>query len=271
MEGKIHLITVEMEQKDNILQELKELNSNLADLARQNVYSIPDGYFDGLITELMKRIRAMEAVNAGEELFHLSPALNGLNKHLPFTVPSNYFDGLAERALAIARNADRSAKEELESLSPLLSGLKKDLPFTVPRGYFENLGQPVVVEENKPAAKLVSFSHRKWMRYAAAAVIAGLIAVGGFLYFTSVNRIDPVEQPYAWVKKSVKKIKPVDIDNFVDLVDETQTSQQDVAVNPPAAEIKELMKDVSDQEIQEFLQDTPDTETSVSDDETIVN
>ena len=90
-----------MTQKDNILQELNELNSKLAGHA-QNVYSVPEGYFDGLIATLLKRIKAMEAANADEELAILSPALKATGKQLPYTVPAGYFHGLAETAIEVA-------------------------------------------------------------------------------------------------------------------------------------------------------------------------
>ena len=68
-----------MTQKDHILQELKELNSSLVNLSQQNVYSVPVGYFDGLAAQVMKRIKALEAINAKEELNHLSPLLNSIS------------------------------------------------------------------------------------------------------------------------------------------------------------------------------------------------
>ena len=72
-----------------------------------------------------------------------------------------------------------------------------------------------------------------------------------------------MEQPYAWVKKSIKKVDKADIDAFVKLADEEFSSQDAVATSPVKSdEIKELMKDVSDKEIQDFLDATPDTETN---------
>ena len=249
-----------MTNKENILQELNELNSSLANITPLNVYTVPAGYFDILITQVLNRIKALEALSADDELGYLSPSLKNISREMPFAVPQGYFEGLAENTLELVRESNeyQSAKEELETLSPLLSGLSKKMPYTVPQGYFEDLGK----KENKPAAKVVSITHRSWFKYAAAAVVTGFIVLAGVLFFNSPKSVDPVEQPYAWVKKNIKKVDKADIDAFVELADKEFFNQSAVATGPvKPAEIKELMKDVSDKEIQDFLDSTPDIGT----------
>ena len=137
--------------------------------------------------------------------------------------------------------------------------MKKTNPYSVPEGYFETLGE----KRNKPAAKVVSITHRSWFRYASAAVVTGVIVLAGFIYLNSQNRVDPVAQPYAWVKKSIKKVDQADIDAFVKLADEGLTNQSVATSNSvKPEEIKELMKDVSDKEIQDFLDETANLESS---------
>ena len=69
-----------MTQRDNILQELKELNSRLAAETVLNVYTVPAGYFEGLANQVMARIRALEANNGADELNALSPYLANLSR-----------------------------------------------------------------------------------------------------------------------------------------------------------------------------------------------
>ena len=247
-----------MIQKENILQELNELKSSLATVTPQNIYTIPPGYFDGLTAQVLNRIKAMEAKNAVEELGYLSPSLNNISRQLPYTIPTGYFESLAEKMMQLVRESNKyqTAREELETLSPLLSGLKKTMPYSVPQGYFENLDE----KRNKPVAKIISIVSRKWFRYAAAAVVTGLLVLAGLIYLNPGNRVDPVAQPYAWVKKSIQKVDKADIDAFVNLADQAQAAVATTPVKP--GEIKELMKDVSDKEIQDFLDTAPDTETS---------
>ena len=56
-----------MTERNNILQELQELKSSLANTGFQNPYQVPAGYFDGLADEILNRIRALEATSASEE------------------------------------------------------------------------------------------------------------------------------------------------------------------------------------------------------------
>jgi hypothetical protein len=256
-----------MTNRENILQELNELKSMLANVTPQNVYTVPVGYFDGLIDQVMSRIKALETKNAAEEVGFLSPSLNNISRQMPYVVPPGYFEGLAENIMNLVHQSSdyQTAKEELETLSPLLSGLKKTIPYSVPEGYFETLGE----NRNRPAAKVISITHRSWFKYAAAAVVTGVIVLAGFIYFNSRNSVDPVEQPYAWVKKSIKKVDKADIDAFVKLADEELNNQASVVSNPvKPEEIKELMKDVSDKEIQDFLDETT---ASVNGEEIMMN
>jgi hypothetical protein len=249
-----------MAQKDNILEELKELNSGLGLAAQQNVYSVPDGYFDGLITRVMNRIKAMEAGNAVEEMGHLSPLLGRLSKQMPYVVPSNYFEGLATNVLTLVNNDEQSASEELRSISPLLGGLKKDLPYTVPQGYFENLTQKIVAKENKPVAKVVSLTNRKWFRYAAAAMVIGIVAITSFLIINA--RTDSPDKIFSRMEKDVKKMDETQKDNLVDFLDAGMTGEETAQVNNPAktAEIKSLLQGISEEELKDFQEQTEDLE-----------
>ena len=135
-----------MTNRNDILNELRELGSNLSAAPFENIYSVPVGYFEGFASQVFARIKALEATEAKDELNILSPYLNNLSKENPFKTPIGYFDGLEERMMNLVRtSADyQTSDEELESLSPLLQSLKKENPYTIPLGYFENLSAPVV-------------------------------------------------------------------------------------------------------------------------------
>lgn len=248
-----------MAQRDNILNELKDLQSSLVNAVPQNIYTVPGGYFDGLAAQVLNRIKALEADNAAEELNYLSPLLKSIFKKTPYSVPAGYFDSLAETMLLSVQNTGgfQTPAEELEAISPLLGGLKKEMPYSVPQGYFEGLNKTIPVETIKPAAKVVSIAKQKWFRYAAAAVVTGVIVTAGFLFINNNERIDPSEKSYAWVKKNLKKVSTDDIDEFVQLADEAAPVIVSVDVTPDTKnEIKELIKDISDTEIQDFLEET---------------
>jgi hypothetical protein len=244
-----------MTNRSAILNELHGLGSTLADISPQNIYEVPDDYFEGLANQVLNRIKALEASNAKEELEVLSPALNDISKEMPFVVPAGYFENLSEKMMqGIREHADYlTSDEEIASLSPLLSSISKQPPYKVPAGYFENLNTGIGKKEQP---KIISIASRKWYRLAAVAVLVGFITISGILLFS--KGVDPNKNPQAWVKKNVeKKVSRQQLDEFVILAKEDENlndlNDNDVV---KSEEIKALMKDVPEKEIQEFLNET---------------
>jgi hypothetical protein len=254
-----------MTQRDNILQELRDLQSSLANATVKTGYQVPLGYFEDLGDQVLRRIKALEAESAFEELNYLSPLLNGISRKTPYSVPAGFFNELEETVLDLAKTCDDSitAAEELKELSPILSGLKKGMPFSVPQGYFENITPAV-----QPKAKVVSMVSRKWFRYAAAAVVTGFIITAGFLIFAKPATVDVKKNSYAWVKKNLKKVSTDEIEKFVELADEETPVIANVDVKAKN-DVKELMKDVSDKDIEDFLDETQSDETDNVDTESM--
>ncbi len=258
-----------MTQRDNILQELRELQSKLADHTPENIYSVPTGYFDGLVEEVLRRIRALEAENAVDELACLSPLLSKLSKKMPYTVPAGYFEGMETSLISSVSTGSQSAKEELETLSPLLSGLKKKMPYSVPAGYFESLGEKRA--SNK--TKVVSLGSRKWIRFAAAAIVTGIIVTIGFLYFSPVEN-GPGSSFARFEKKITKEIKKTsdkELDDFIQQFSDAGLDTEETVINIPDAEVKELLKDVPETELKKFLEETADTETPDAEEMLLIN
>ena len=266
-----------MTQKDNILQELNELNSSLININPGNIYTVPVGYFDGLAAQVLSRIKAMEAVNGVEELGHLSPVLSNISKQMPYAVPVGYFDGIAEKALQTVHQSNNvpSAKEELATLSTLLSGLNKKMPYAVPQGYFKTLstglaaeevrkqGQQNLVknqtrEETRPVAKIISIASRKWFRFAAAAVITGIIILAGFSYFS--NEKVPGSKALAKFTRDIKKLDNTQKDNLINFIDAGLNGDETAQVNTDnkKEEVKDLLQGISAEELKDFQEQSED-------------
>ena len=243
-----------MTQKDHILQELNSLDSSLAGQEPGNIFQVPVGYFDALAGTIMTRIKAMEAGTASEELNILSPLLAAMSKQTPYSVPVGYFHGLEESISYAMQTGDG---QDLETISPLLNGLKKQNPYTVPEGYFDTLTATAATTSAKPVekAKVISMSPVRWMRYAAAAMVIGIVSVSSFFLLNKKKSIDPDTASYAWVEKNMKQVSTDDINKFLELTDETTLVASKDATQEEI-KIKELLKDVSDKEIQDFLSDT---------------
>ncbi len=234
-----------MTNRDNILNELSLLNSSLASLTPQNIYEIPSGYFEGFAEKMLELVKIVSA----EESNYLA----GISKELPYNVPQNYFDGLEERLMQVVREkADyQTAKEELQSLSSLLSSLPKQNPYSVPAGYFDSIG------ERKVPVKVISITHRKWFRYAAAAIVIGIVTFGAIFFIN--GKAKPVGEDKAWAKveKKVEKLSDEEIKEFVEFNNAGLSTSETAGLEPvKKEELRDLLKDVSDSELQKFLEQT---------------
>ena len=250
------------------MNELAELGSGLKDHNPQNIYTVPAGYFEGLAVQILNRIKALEATNAKDELKYLSPLLSSISKEMPYSVPPGFFQNLSEDVLKIISEQEdyQTSEEEIESLSPLLSSLKNKKTYSAPTGYFERLETKI----EKKETKVISISRRSWYRLAIAAVVIGIVVIGGLLFIKS-GQVNPVDNPHAWIEKNVKKVDQAKIDEFVSLANDDSSEKVDNESDAAKkAEIKELMKDVSEKEIEEFLNDAvalesnPDTDGSMN-------
>lgn len=237
-----------MSQKDNILEELRDLNSSLAQQKPGNIYQVPAGYFDGLAAQVLGRIKAFETNDPVEELNHLSPFLSKVSKKMPYAIPQDYFEMLD----LVTENA----KEELSSISPLLSSLNKEMPYTVPQGYFEQL---VLAPVQKQPARIVSLSARKWFKFAAAAVITGIIVLAGYLYMN--GRTESGKKVMAKVKTDLKKMNDTEKDKLMDFIDAGLSGHETAQVSQDnKTTIKELIQDISDEELKDLKEQTEDIE-----------
>ncbi|MGB3162334.1 MAG: hypothetical protein WBA96_02290 [Chitinophagaceae bacterium] len=248
-----------MSQKDNILQELNELKSNLGAIDSKKLYSVPVGYFDELASQVLNRIKAIEAATSKEELNYLSPTLNNFTRQLPFSVPQGYFEALNENLIqnVIKNNLAQTPKEELENLSPLLSSLNKEMPFAVPKGYFEGLSSPTNPNKNKQATKIFSITNRKWFRYAAAAVVIGIVTLTGFLL--PGDEKEPGVKALAKLSRDIKKMDETQKDNLMDFVDAGMSGQETAQANPATnSEVKKLLQGISEEELTDFQEQTED-------------
>jgi hypothetical protein len=237
-----------MVNKD-IIQELSDLGSNLPGNIPTNIYSVPTGYFEGFPEQILGLVKANEGLTW----------LSSLAKEVPFNVPDGYFDELDEKIMEIIRRHPdhQTSKEELASVSPLLSSISKRPVYSVPRGYFENF-KPGVEEETK----VVSITGRKWLRYAAAAIIVGVILMTGFIAFNNSNK-DSAGKTLAKFEKEVKKINDVkSTDTLIDFMN-TGLNEKELASNQKSIktdDVQQLLKDVSIDELKDFNEESKDIE-----------
>lgn len=165
-----------MFSKEDILNELKRISPALVHLQKLNVFTVPENYFENFSHSLLLKI------NHRDSSFLPVEAVNMMD------VPVGYFDNLAENILAKIKAAQpQTAAEELKELSPALSATGNDNVFKVPGRYFEDLPEIILSQVNRPA-KIVAMKPRSsFARYAAAAVVTGIMGLSLFSLFNKTS------------------------------------------------------------------------------------
>ena len=149
------------------------------EITNSNVFAVPDEYFEGLAGNIMAKIKTMENDDAQQEITSISPLVSGIDKKNVFSVPDGYFDQLAAH---ITKRISPVVEETME-ISETVAAIGNKNVFDVPPGYFDAL-EDDIREALPKQAKLVQMQPRRSVfRYAAAAVITGLLGLSLFLLF----------------------------------------------------------------------------------------
>ena len=284
-----------MENRKNIINELKELSPVLAQsnpitpyevpqgyfeslpeailtqvqtreaspvlpASKQIPYSVPTGYFENLADAILNRVKAEKASTAKEEIESLSAVLGKLNKANPYTLPAGYFDELATNITDGAK-AIELVNEELENLSPLMIGLKNKNVYEAPEGYFDSLAYTILAKaKQQQPARVVSMNFgRKIMRYAAAAVVAAVVFGAGWFIINTDGPVKPIDETIA--KELNEKIDKVSDDELVKFFEDDNAGIDDNTIAAiqsteiDAADMKDMLADISDEELQQYLEE----------------
>jgi hypothetical protein len=231
-----------MSSSNTIQDELNSLNSKLPYGLKSQVFAVPEGYFEGLASAVLSRIRG-EQLPAKDEIALLSPLLAAIPREMPLTVPDDYFQSTIDTVPALL------AEEEA---SPVLFLADKKMPNEIPEGYFEHLPGKILSKlAPGPKARIVPM--RRLTRWAVAAMVAGIMVVSGIFYFKGNPNI-PVDNPN-WVATKLKNVSDRDIDEFVKTTDANAVTVH--KSTSKTADVTGLLKDVSDKELDAFLNQVP--------------
>jgi len=214
-----------MTQQNDILNELKELNSPLADMSRKMPYYLPESYFEELDATILSIVTEAK------------PEMPFFSKEMPFSVPQGYFEGLPGNVMA----------------NITLNELRKENSLYVPQGYFETLPDQILnkIKEQpiKKKTKVISFSHTMlWqqLRLGAAAVLLIGIGLGMYKYNVDKRTLN--------IDKALSQIPEYAINDYVSQhVDDVDAELiLGTVENDPKASAKQLNED----EIIQYLNET---------------
>jgi hypothetical protein len=147
---------------------------------------------------------------------------------------------------------------ELKTLSPLLASIKKENVYTVPADYFANFRVATPATDKTGQVLALQRSPIRWMRYAAAAVVVGIIAIGGiFLLKNNTGNgytstiANTFSKPLSTISDdaivSYLKQSPADLDVTPATFDDNKINIGSFA--------EQLLNDIPDSTIQEYLQE----------------
>ncbi len=222
-----------MKIADNILQELQEVAPALITCMGQATYTIPPDYFNQLPFEIMAEIQLQ--------------AFKQENNIQPFTIPNSYFDGLSQDILSKikSQNSNNIAVfNELETITPLLNSIDKQPPNVIPDQYFTEI-------EINTTSKIIPFRRViRFVNYAAAAMIVGILSVGTVQYLKTIPNTTNFE-------KEIAKTSADEIHQYL----ESQPNIEFSVVSPliEVPETTNYLEAASEEEIQHYLQQNDNT------------
>ena len=155
-----------MKELITIENELRDMSPVLAEIPKNNVFSVPDGYFN----ELPDRMLSITESKVFRPLVPVQPFND---------VPSGYFEHLSDNILQKVKSGS-VAPNMPETTSDILAPVRHMNVFEIPAGYFDQLATSILKKVTSGnTGKLVPFNSRKRIiQFAAAAMITGLIALG---------------------------------------------------------------------------------------------
>lgn len=246
-----------------VLQRVKEEETTLSTTLQQannNPYQVAADYFNNLPAIILNRVKTPATDTINEEADIVSPLLGKIGKKMPFSTPAGYFEELGENAIAGAQAID-FVNDALENGSPLTNGLKRMQVYHVPAGYFEQLpGQVMKAIRTQQPARVVSMSFtRRVLRYASAAVVAGLIITAGVLYLNKGPRKivdDGGKQVVVASRADLDSITDDNLENYLESQSAAPTGAT-LAANSEeltSSDMKDMLADVSDEDLQQYIE-----------------
>ena len=158
-----------MNNREDIFMEINNISASVAAIPFVNVFTVEETYFSKLPEIITSQI------NIGNDI---NPAKN-------LTVPEGYFESLAGNILNKIYALENDVTAELNEISPLIAGIENKETFTVPARYFDEL---TFLSRQKQTTKIIAFDKsRSFFKYAAAAMITGLLGLGIVNIFDNDN------------------------------------------------------------------------------------
>jgi hypothetical protein len=243
-------------------------------------FSVPEGYFEGFAQQVLNRLKTGGsslgvAAEAGED--PLSSILAEIGRRTPYRVPEGYFEAHTP-LLTVARgnNPYTIPADYFEGQAPLLA-IARNNPYTIPAGYFDERATAsriaAIVEQGAVvagSAKVIDIDVRgdvqrggrrmNWLKYSAAAVVAGLILTVGFLRIHTSGHSSGKQSTPIDIAKTMSTVSDQELQNFLTVQGATFEQPATSASTLGASTLGAATLDVNDNDLKTLLGNVPDGE-----------
>lgn len=235
---------------DNILNELKELSPSLAAIPKVNVYSVPSGYFDHvsgqllllahtsdlllkestftvpnnyfdtLADSILDRIKKESEAIEATETRKISNLVAGIGNNNVYSVPPGYFNKVEEQIVSlVSKEPEMASYSSSNKSGELLAVIGNKNVYRIPPGYFENVAEEAKQKITRPAKVISLYQKISFLKYAAAAVITGILGLSILFVFNKKNEaIGPSAQTSAAMTEAMQIIKANNFDKEMEAI-----------------------------------------------------
>lgn len=236
------------------MAELKQIDPSMVQWPFHMPYRVPAGYFDAVTEKLLEQ--------SSSELV--------VEKSQAYKIPAGYFDQLPGHILAAIYRLD--VEQELEELAPVLNHVSKQMPYTrttVPEFNMGAIMERAAVSKI-PVIQMPVHKTRKWVQYAAAAVVTGVILVTAFLFNGSnSNTADELLAHAEYVQMDVPhemaRVSEEELNTYLATTEKlvVTTGERDQYGEDELPDVNEHIQLMSDDELKQYLDESAESSAEV--------
>ena len=236
-----------MLNRQEILQELRDISPLIAEIPTVNLFIVPDGYFNSLPDMILEKIRIEAVLKAASAD--------------TYQVPTGYFEGLPAAVLSKIKMDSGRANEisdELDAIAPLLNTISRKEIYRVPAGYFAETGFAAGSIHTKKEAKVIGLrTARRWMQYAAAALVAGVLVTGAFMFTDNRSYLENETNQRLDVSSELNKVSANDLVKYLNNPEHATAAPAatQLASEDELADVKNNIQQLTDEELSQYLKD----------------
>jgi len=182
-----------------------------------------------------------------------------------YEVPDGYFDQLPGNILSRI-TTNNEIRAELDEVAPFLSTIGKEQTYRFHEEYFAKADFARHARSRQPQVTIVSMRiARKWMQYAAAAVMAGILITGAFLFTDSPANIEDAAYQPLDLSSELDKVSETELVKYLDNPEHASAAPAttQLASEEELKDVTTHLQQVSDEELKQYVTENAEVDESV--------